>query len=565
MKKYLKIFDVAQIEKGEKFKFCFFIFISTILEIVSIAMIIPIIGIIVNDQKIDLGSFLFFNFNTHTEDILPIFCLMIIFVFLLKFIFLFYFSYWRASFIFNINKKLSLKLFKKYINQDYLFFAYTDNSLIVRNLTSVQNFVRNIDALSGLITELIIIFGFFLVLLFYNFGATIILTFLFLTVGLIFGKIVGNLTIKIGKKSFDATQKVLQTINQSFYGIREIKLYALEEKFINFFENSVNKYSNSLITYEFIQPLSKIIFEFVAVMLIIGTIIIFNYLKFPGNEIIIFVSLLAATGFKMLPSYNKIINSLNHLKFYYPLTKMMQKELGRKIYFKKDDNKKHGNKIVFNKTIELKKINFSYKRKKILKNISLKINKFDKIGIIGETGSGKTTLINLILGLIRNDKGIYVDNLKIDNFQKNWRTKIGFVPQSVYLLNDSIEKNILFGNNSKNVKTLLQVCKVAQITEKGKSISKLLKKNVGENGSKLSGGQKQRVAIARALYNNPEMLVFDEPSSSLDDKTESLLISDLKKACKKKTMFLITHRKKMLELCNIVYKMEDGKLKRVRL
>lgn len=565
MNKYLKIFDVAQINKKEKYKFCFFIFISTILEILSIAMIIPVIGLIVDNESIESVSFLFFNFHANSGNILPIFCLMIIFIFFIKFIFLFYFSYWRASFIFNINKKLSIKLFKKYIDQDYLFFAYTDNSILVRNLTSVQNFVRNIDALSGLITEVIIIFGFFLVLLFYNFTSTIILSILFLTAGLLFGKIVGKLTTKIGKKSFDATQRFLQIINQSFYGIREIKLYTLEKNFINFFENSVNKYSNSLITYEFIQPLSKIIFEFLAVILIIFTVIIFNYLKFPVNEIIIFISLLAAAGFKMLPSYNKIINSLNHLKFYYPLTKMMQKELGRKVYFKKEDSQRRDEKIEFKNTIELKKINFSYKRKKILKNISLKIKKFDKVGIIGETGSGKTTLINIIIGLIHNKRDIYVDNLRIDNDQKNWKTKIGFVPQNVYLLNDSIEKNILFGNNNKNVKTLFKVCKIAQIANKNNDISKLLKKNIGENGSKLSGGQKQRVAIARALYNNPEILILDEPSSSLDYKTESLLISDLKKVCKNKTMFLITHRKKMLELCNIVYKMENGNLKRVRL
>ena len=565
MKKYLKIFDIAEINKKEKYKFCLLIFISTVLEIISIAMIIPIVGMVIGNENSKIINFLFFNTYNNTKDILPIFMLLIIFIFLLKFVFLFYFSFWKANFIFTINKKLSLKLFKKYINQDYLFFAYTDNSILVRNLTSVQNFVRNIDSLSSLITEIVIIFGFFLVLLIYNFSATIILTALFLLVGLLFGKIVGNLTVKIGKKSFDATQRVLQVINQSFYGIREIKLYALEKKFINFFENSVNKYSNSLITYEFIQPLSKIIFEFVAVMLIMGTIIIFLYLEFPGNEIIIFVSLLAATGFKMLPSYNKIINSLNHLKFYYPLTKMMQKELGRKINSKKEYKQTLEKNIKFNSAIEFKKINFNYKTKIILKNISLKIKKFDKVGIIGETGSGKTTLINIILGLIGDNKNIYVDNLKINNNHKNWKLKIGFVPQNVYLFNSNVEKNILFGNNKKNTKRLFDVCKIAQIADTNKKISNLLKKNIGENGSKLSGGQKQRVAIARALYNDPEILIFDEPSSSLDDETESLLISDLKKVCKNKTIILVTHRKNMLQLCNFVYKMENGTLKKIKL
>lgn len=565
MRKYLEIFSIAEINNKDTLKFCFLIFGSTILEILSIAIIIPVIALIIDEDKSFLNQYsLFFDLN-NSGDILLILSIIIIFIFFLKFIFLFYFNYWRANFIFNINKKLSVKLFKKYIAQNYLFFAYTDTSILIRNLSSVQNFVRNIDALSALITEIFIIFGFFLILLFYNFSATISLTIVFLLVGFLFGKVVGNLTIKIGKESFNATQKVLQIINQSFYGIKEIKLYGLEKKFISVYETSVNKYSNSLITYEFIQPLSKIIFEFVAVLLIIGTILVSYLLNFPGEEIIIFISLLAATGFKMLPSYNKIINSLNHLKFYHPLINMMKLELRKKNIFHDEYKNFKRDKILFNKSIELRKINFNYKNKKILKNVSLKINKYDKIGIIGETGSGKTTLINILLGLIKCDKSIMVDNLKINSTQENWRRKIGFVPQNIYLLNDSVENNILFGQNYKNKKRILEVSKIARIDNTDSGIKRLLNRNVGENGSKLSGGQKQRIAIARALYNDPEILIFDEPSSSLDDKTEDYLMKDLKKVCRKKTMILISHRKRILKLCNKIYDMSEGSLKKIRL
>jgi ABC-type multidrug transport system fused ATPase/permease subunit len=351
----------------------------------------------------------------------------------------------------------------------------------------------------------------------------------------------------------------MQHLTESFGSIKDIKLFNGYSNFKKLFDKNAEKYSNSYQSYEFINSLPKILIEFFVIFLFIITIGVMSVLKYNNNQIIIYTSLFAVVGFKFIPSLNKIILALSHLKFYLPLSSSIIKDL----QLKKTVHKKNYSKINFEKKIFLKKISFAYDKKiNVIKNLNLIINKNDIIGIQGETGVGKSTFINILLGLLSPTSGsCEVDGVTIDFANENWQKKIGYVPQNVYLLDDTIKKNVAFGiENSKiDEEKVISALKISQSFNFIKKLPKFINSSVGEKGLKFSGGQIQRIGIARALYNDPDILIFDEPSNSLDKKTEVDLIVALDKLKKNKTVIIVSHTRQILKICNKIYKLKKGK------
>ena len=378
-----------------------------------------------------------------------------------------------------------------------------------------------------------------------------------ITFALIYNRKITPISSKIGKDSHESSQELLQTINQGLFGIKDIKLYGRENDFFQYFNDKIKKFSKSLTVYEFLQPLPRILLEFLAVILIIVTIIILYYFDYGNDQIIVFIAMLAAIGFKLIPSINKIIAGSQHLKFYLPMTNAIISELSIDVS-KEQMNK---NKIDFLKNIELKNLDYSYnKNNLILKGVNLIIKKNSTIGIIGKSGSGKTTLINILLGLLDGPIGsIKIDN-KIQNLNnRSWQDRIGYVPQNIYLIDDTIKKNIAFGISDENIdnEKIIKSLKIAQIDDFVSNLPETINTQVGENGSKLSGGQIQRLGIARAVYNDPEILIFDEASSSLDGDTEERMINEISKISINKTIIIVSHKKSALKYCNEIYSLVD--------
>jgi ABC-type multidrug transport system fused ATPase/permease subunit len=221
--------------------------------------------------------------------------------------------------------------------------------------------------------------------------------------------------------------------------------------------------------------------------------------------------------------------------------------------------------LEFKKNIEIKNIKVFYNNpnKTVLNNISLKISKGDCVGIIGKSGAGKSTLLDTLMGLIKPNAGnILVDGKSIYKNLRSWQKLIGYVPQSIYLIDDSIEKNIAFGENEQdiNIRNLINCAKDAEIFDLINNLPKKEKSLVGEKGSKLSGGEKQRIAIARSLYISPEIIIFDEATSSLDAQTEKKIVDSIKKLSKNKTVIIVSHKISSLNICNKIYEMKNGKI-----
>ena len=265
----------------------------------------------------------------------------------------------------------------------------------------------------------------------------------------------------------------------------------------------------------------------------------------------------------MLPSINKILMSLQNIRTHFPAVNVLNQELNLEKVT--EYNQIYENDVKFNNTIELKNINFKYspERKFEFQNFNLTINKNQMIGLIGISGSGKSTLVDLLVGLLKPDDGeVKVDNESIKSNLRSWRSKIGYVSQSTYLMDESLENNIAYNLNSDAIdsKRINEVIELAELNELVTNLPNSTKTIVGERGSQLSGGQIQRIGIARALYRNPDILILDEATSSLDINTESKIINTIKKFKGKKTIIIISHRQSSVVHCDKIYEIKNGKL-----
>lgn len=563
MKDILNIYQTIGSGKKKIKLFIFLILTSAIFEIVGIAIIVPALTLILSyDEIISFKiNFISENLFTFKKNNLMIFTFFAIFIlYLFKSLYLGYFNYWRSKFIFSLNEKISKKLFAIYLYQPYIFHLSRNSSVFTRNLISVDNYVRNIDQSAHLLSEIIILISFFLVLFFYEPFVTAFIALICIIFGFIYIKKISPINLKLGEQSHVARQNIIQSINQGLFGIKDIKLYGREKDFLKSFNENVDKSSYSVQIFEFLQPLSKILLEFLAVILIIITVAFLYFLDYKNNDIIIFVALLAGIGFKLIPSVNKILFAVQHLKYNLPVSRNIFKELNLKT---KEIINDFDKKITFEKNISINGLNYSYGNNQILNNIKLDINKNTSIGIIGRTGSGKTTLVNIILGLLEVVEGeIKIDNVKCNFNRRSWQNKIGYVPQNIYLIDDSIRKNIAFGipNKKINDDKIIYSLKIAQMYDFTMNLPNNINTIVGENGAQLSGGQIQRLGIARAVYNNPDVLILDEPTSSLDQETEKNFIEEIKKFKLKKTIIMISHRKEPLNFCDEIYKLESNKI-----
>ena len=303
------------------------------------------------------------------------------------------------------------------------------------------------------------------------------------------------------------------------------------------------------------MAMPKIIIEFVAVLVIILIIFSMLFLKLENKEIISFIALFAAIGFRLIPSLNKIIAAIQHLKYYLKLTDNLSFDLN---YIEKNLTKSES--INFSNNIELKNLDYSYDSGKIIfKNLNLIIEKNKIVGIKGKTGSGKTTLVNIITGLLSPTNGeIFIDKKKVNLNNSNWFKKIGYVPQRIMLNETTIKKNIAYGIEDLNIdnEQLKKAISLAQLDEFINNIGGVDKK-ISELGKNISGGQIQRIGIARALYNEPEILILDESTNNLDKATEKNFINSIKTLSKNKTLLIISHDDVPLKICDKIYNIDN--------
>lgn len=574
MKKYLSeikiVFSIlpSQLKKRMRLMLTM-LSISGFLESLTIGLFIPLIAII-SEKKTNI-PFLnnFYDFSKiEINEVLVLVLSLILIVYLIKSIFLTYLEFGIQRLINDIRVELTSELFKKYINSKYEFHLKNNSSILLRNLTvEIVSFCHGIIGPILILAKEFFIIVFITILLFLFDYKISIFTFSFGII-LIFSikAILKKLLYTLGLKAMNFRGEANKIIIESLQGIKFIKSYKIEDNFINRLLKNL-KFSAEIKSKETaIHSVPRIWIELLVLITLSLIGLYFFIFNISMSEYFSFISLFLIAMLKMLPSFMSAIRTINGYQSYKPSIDFIKKELEEREENNEIKKEKLTNKKVeLNKELIIDNISFMYKGQKqnIIENLNLKINKEgDLIGIFGDSGVGKTTLIDILIGLHNPHKGqFYLDNNLIE--QKSIRGKIfGYVPQFIYLFDDNIKNNILITNDKEisedDYKKVLNQCDLSKFIDSLPEGDKTL---IGENGAQISGGQRQRIGLARALAHDAKILILDEATSALDKRTEDNIFDTLKKISIKKSILIITHNRNLLNYCNKIYCLKDGNLK----
>mgnify|MGYP001395771672 CR=1 FL=1 len=550
LKKIFKIFD-----KNEKRKFIFILILSVLgafLEMVGISLFIPLIAILLG-ESINFGGSKFLDdymnlinqFNY--DNILFIAVVALVLVFLTKNIYLFFLHYYNNKFINDIGSKISKKVFKKYLNNNINFFIKKNSNELLNNCIYVVDGFK--DTLSNIIlvfSELLVLFGIFLLLVIIE-PRGFLLSFIFIFFfGIMAYFLSGKTLERWGQQIINFEKQRYLHLSQAFRAIREIKVFKKINFFFQKYVEPNNKRFQVSIWKATFTGLPKYFIEFLFVITLSSLLIFLNYLGKSNQDIIIIMGLYAVATIRIMPSLNRILSSFQTFKFGKKSIDIIYDEINQNFYQEIQNKDISNNNFDLNKkeVIDFQKVSFKFEdnRKKIFEDLNLKIYKNEFVAIIGETGSGKSTMINLMLGLLKCESGEINLNYK----------KVGLVPQNPYLIDDTIKENIALGIEKKliNEKKIDDCIYQVQLQNLILSLPKGIDTIVGENGVKFSGGEIQRLSIARALYVAPDIIVLDEPTNSLDEKTEKKIMEILKNLSKNHTIILVTHNLANINFCD---------------
>lgn len=546
----------------------FLILLTLILELAGLGMIIPLIKIISDNSFIEnniIIASLVQKFNLDKSDIIIISLISITLMYVIKNIYIFTVNFYKYNYTYNIRKSLSQKLFKIYLNEEYENFYSRNSSIYIRNIQEISIFTDILNQILILSTELLIIIGTLLVLFYVEpIGSLVFLLFSVLA-GYLLNKLTQKKLTDLGANRQFHDAKKTQHLKQGIEAFKEINVFLRKDDFTKNFINHVNKEADSAKFLEVYLQFPRLWLEIIA----ISGLSIFIFILFNQNDsyisIIPSIGLFAVSGFKLIPSLNKSINAYQFINFYSSVSLNLFDEFSKYKFQENNLNsdKKNTKYLISFKELNFESVSFSYGNKNILNEINLTIKKNEYIGIVGESGVGKSTILNLILGFLKPNSGlIKINNQNFDHKNiSDFRKLIGYVPQNLYLLDDTIENNIQFGSSASNHKeNLIRSLKESHIYEFVNSLEDGVKTRVGEKGINLSGGQAQRIAIARALYNNPEIIIFDEATSSLDPLTEEKIINEINDLKLNKTIIFVTHRHKALKNCDKIYTIKNKTL-----
>ena len=546
-------------QKKRFFVLTFFFFIGSLIELSSIYLLFQFIQILtgaININDIVLLNYLNLeNINLSKSNFLIIIILLLFFI---KFVFFICIYFFQFKFIQNLNYFFSSKLLNIYLYQNMSFHLKSKTNLLTRNITSeISQFtVGVLQQISLLTIEILTILSISLFLIFNNPQVFLISLGFITLVSLIYFSFAKNIFLKNGKIRQKFSGETIREVSNSLNGIKELKIFKTENFFLTKYKNSMKELVKANIVINTMGQIPKLGLEFILVILLCIAFTIFFSIESITANLLSTIGLFALASFKLIPSTTKILNCLQSIRFNYPTIHLLKKE------FSLDANKENFNEEIKKyefQNLNFKNISFSYEStsKKIFSNFSLEIQKGDCLGIVGPSGVGKTTLVNLIIGLFKPIEGKIIFNNNQNLIPKN--LKIGYVPQNIFLMNDTVANNVAFGVNYKeiDIKNLQNSLELSQMTNVINNLDDRYLTTIGENGTKLSGGQIQRLGISRALYKKSDLLIFDEATSSLDEKTEKEIISTIKLLNKEKTIIFITHKKNLLNFCNKILNLED--------
>lgn len=554
-------------EKKEVTYFFILTIVSLILETLSIGALYPLLSVFVADDINDKFPFIkiildYFNINNSSDIILIFVSIFVLLAFLIKNIFLIYFLFWHSNFYRNLRVRIKSDLLKIYNYETYNFHLQNNSSNLVRNITlTTDQAITNIYNCMMIIIEGTIFLALCTLLFFIQSEMIFFLLFVIGVPTIIFVPIIKSIVGKWGEIVISYQGRAMKALLQSFSMIKEIKIFNKEIEFVNHYANEEKQAQNYIKKSTILKNIPRFFFETLILISIIGYI----FLQSKNHSIALSslipeLGILIVTVLRIYPSINKIIFSLNKLSQNHKAVKIITTDLNNY----KNSTETNYDKISFVNEIKFENLCFSYLQKKnILKNLNISIKKGEYIGIFGKSGSGKSTFLDILLGLFIPSSGkIFVDNKEINLCSRSWRNKIGYIPQVVNLIDENLLKNICLETHQDKIDYdhFYKIIRQSNLENFLKYLPEKEFTYLGERGSKISGGEKQRIGIARALYRKSEILVLDESTNSIDFKTKKIVLETINMLKKEKTIISVSHELEDLKYCDIIYEMNDGYL-----
>jgi ABC-type multidrug transport system fused ATPase/permease subunit len=540
--------------------FLFSIIIS-IIETAGISVIMPFISVatdfdIIHSNEYYSKIYTMFNFENDVKFVISFGIILIFFYIFRSMINLFYF-YMLNKFTQSRYHLLAYRLFENYMGLQYKDFISRNSSTLTKSIINeAANLTQLISAVLFMMSEIFIVILIYAMMLYVNYKITILLTVVLILNALLMVKTISAKIKVAGIIRAEVQKRFYEIINRSFGNFKLIKLQSNDKDILKDFGDASFSYAKANITNATLSQVPRLFLEAVGFGIIVF-IITYLIWKYQGNvsSALAIISMFVLALYRLMPSVNRIMNSYNQILFYHKSLDIVHNDLMYDIEDLGDE------KISFTKEIVIKDLNFEYEENRtVLKNLNLSIKKGSKVAFIGESGSGKSTLVDIIIGLYKSKNGTITsdNNIINDSNIKSWRSKIGYIPQSVYLFDGTVGENVAFGldYNKEDIDDCLKKAKIYEFLSKKEGQETL----VGEGGVMLSGGQKQRIAIARALYTNPEILVLDEATSALDDETEKYIMDEIYEISGDKTLIIIAHRLSTIDRCEKIYKLKNGEL-----
>lgn len=543
------------------------IVIGAFFELLGVSAILPFINVVLEPDSIETTSYLNFFYyflGFHSANDFMIFlgvCLIVVYIVKNIYVAMMYDAQYR--FTYRNQCRISSRLLDAYLHESYLFHVEHNSAELLRNVNiDVSVFFQVVLGMLQLFTEISVCMVLIIFLLFMDVWITIGVSVLLGVFALGFMKLFRVRLKEMGFKSRNYQAEMNKWMLQAMGGIKEIKVMNGERFFSEKYEKAYYLYSESQRKYSLLGILPRPVLEMFCVTGLLTVVVIRLLFGVKLDNFIPTLSVFAIAAFRMLPSFNRITNNMNTVMFNRTAVDRIYSDLKQAEQYVSEKNLKNSSDIDFQKDISVENLIFSYPKsdKPVLNEINLQIPKNTSVAFIGPSGSGKTTLADLILGVLDPQAGkILVDGEDIQSGMISWHKKLGYIPQSIYIMDDTLRNNVAFGISEKEIDDtkIWKALEEAQLKEFVETLEDGLNTNIGEGGMRLSGGQRQRIGIARVLYNDPQILILDEATSALDIETESAVMEAIENFNGNKTMIIIAHRLSTVKNCDIVYKVDN--------
>jgi len=538
------------------------ILIGTVLETFSVGMMIPVLSVIASDnQKISL---VFFTIEPSLDksQLIQLAVGLILAVYVLKNVFLAASTWIQRGFLTRVTSRIAARMLEIYIRQPYSFHLRKNSSTLIRNTQDASMLVAaGIEPMLTILTEGLIAVALFTVLVVVEPLGTICVIGLLLFATFIFQRFFDQKLQRWGTQRQIQKGSIIQTIQQGLGAVKDVQVLGREEWFVNEHRERQTLDANLLRRINTVQAIPRLWLEVMAMAGLAGLVAVMLATGKDIDKIIPTVGLFAVTSFKVLPSINKLVSSKQTLKVSRSTIETIHRDLDLPI----SSNLPNQNVGFEFENVVVDQLDFKYEQSEnlVLSSVNLRIQSGEAVGFVGQSGSGKSTLIDIMLGLLEPQKGsVLINGQTIENVKQSWQKQIGYIPQTIFLMDDSLRRNIAIGIADSEIEevAIREALKSAQLEDFVESLPEGLDTVVGERGVRLSGGQSQRIGIARALYHRPSVLVLDEATSSLDTETEKGVMQAVQALQGDKTVIIVAHRLSTVEYCDRLYRLDAGRI-----